>query len=54
MVYPEYFTEEDIIQFEQEYNQYLDLADPYSLANIDVKAEKQQKIAENLDTVPAF
>lgn len=34
MIYPEYFTAEDIMEFEYEYNLYSDLQDPYSLASI--------------------
>jgi hypothetical protein len=54
MQYPEHFTAEDIMEFEYEYNRYIDLQDPYSLIAVNAElqsvAEEQQRIfAENLD-----
>ena len=46
MTYPEDFTAEDIMEFEYEYNRFIDLADPYSLAAINAEcaavAEEQR------------
>lgn len=38
-MYPEYFTAEDIEQFEYEYNRFIDLQDPYSLESINVELQ---------------
>ena len=54
MQYPEDFTAEDIMEFEYEYNLYIDLQDPYSLASANaecqVVAQEQQakEIAERM------
>ncbi len=39
MTYPEDFTVEDIMEFEYEWERYCDLADPYSLASINVELQ---------------
>jgi hypothetical protein len=50
MTYPEDMTAEDIMEFEYEWERYCDLADPYSLASINMElqivAEKQQQELE--------
>jgi len=44
MQYPEYFTAEDIMEFEYEYNRYLDRQDPNSLVAVN---EELQVIAHD-------
>ena len=48
MHYPEYFTADDIAEFEYEYNRYLDLQDPHSTASVNAEcrrvAEEQQDV----------
>ncbi len=39
MTYPEDFTAEDIMEFEYEWERYCDLADPHSLASINVELQ---------------
>ena len=54
MTYPEYFTAEDIMEFEFEYNLYLDLQDPYSLPSINAELqvladqEREQRLVDSL------
>ena len=50
MNYPEYFTAEDIMEFEFEMNRYIDLADPYSLAAVNAEL---QTVAEQQQTTGA-
>ena len=49
MLYPEDFTADDIMEFEYEYNRYLDLQEPGSIEAVNVEcrivAEKQQEKA---------
>ena len=54
MNYPEHFTPEDIMEFEYEYNRFIDLQDPYSLISVNqelqaVAQEQQQEYVQNLD-----
>jgi hypothetical protein len=55
MIYPEDFTADDIMEFEHEYNRFIDLQDPYSLASINAElqtvAEKQQKNPPDLGQI---
>lgn len=44
MVYPDYFTADDIMEFEYEYNRYLDRQDPNSLQAVN---EELQEIAHD-------
>ena len=48
MIYPEYMTAEDIMEFEYEYNRFIDLQDPYSIVSINAEcaavAEQQQAV----------
>lgn len=44
MQYPDYFTAEDIMEFEYEYNRYLDRQDPRSLVAVN---EELQVIAHD-------
>ena len=39
MQYPEWMTDEDIMEFEYEWERYCDLADPYSLASINAELQ---------------
>ena len=40
MVYPDYFTEQDIMEFEYEYNRYLDLQDPESPESVNARIDE--------------
>jgi len=55
MFYPEYFTKEDIEEFEYEYSRYLELQDPHSLASINAEcqavAQQQQEDEFSLDSI---
>lgn len=46
MQYPEYFTAEDIEQFEYEYNRFIDLQDPYSLESINAELQEAAEQGE--------
>lgn len=47
MIYPDYFTAEDIAEFEYEYNRYLDLQDPTS--DESVNAQLNEIVEEERD-----
>lgn len=56
MEYPDYFTAKDIMEFEYEYNRYIDLQDPYSLTSINAELQSvaempQINTAENLNKI---
>lgn len=40
MIYPDYFTADDIAEFEYEYNRYLDLQDPTSEAAVNARIDE--------------
>ena len=49
MLYPEYFNDTDVMEFEYEYNRYIDLQDPLSFlaANAECQAvAEEQRLAE--------
>lgn len=53
MQYPEDFTQEDIMEFEYEYNRFIDLQDPHSLVAVneqlaEIAFEQQAKEAVDL------
>lgn len=39
MIYPDYFTADDIAEFEYEYNRYLDLQDPHSAVSVNARID---------------
>jgi len=47
MIYPTSFTTDDIMEFEYEYNRYLDLENPYSFEHIN--AELQSVVHDEED-----
>ena len=53
MQYPEDFTQEDIMEFDYEYNRFIDLQDPHSLVAVneqlaEIAFEQQAKEAVDL------
>jgi poly-beta-hydroxyalkanoate depolymerase len=46
MNYPEYFTADNIMEFEYEYNRYLDLEDPYNIETINAELQSITLIEE--------
>ena len=40
MRYPEYFNDADIMEFEYEYNRYIDLQDPTSITSINAECQR--------------
>ncbi len=57
MQYPEYFTADDIMEFEYEYNRYLDREDPNSLIAVNEELQliaKEQKMDFENDYEPGY
>ncbi len=49
MLYPEYFNDADVMEFEYEYNRYIDLQEPGSLEAANAECQivaEEQRLAE--------